>query len=90
MVTDHVEGEAAFSIINYQPTEIFVELIDNRSRITDVFECVYFNEFVKSGLRKSILKRIIVNGLTGNSWRFKRFNRLSVNVKKKTSKTAGV
>ena len=67
MITDHVEFQAAFSIINYQPleNEFFVELIDNRSWITDVFEYVYFNGFVKSGLRKSILKRIIVNGPTG-------------------------
>ena len=77
--------------MQYQPPEndFFVEVIDNRFWITDVFECVYFNEFVKSGLKKSILKRIIVNGLTGSSWRFKRFNRISVNVKQKALQIVG-
>ena len=77
--------------MQYQPPEndFCVEVIDNRFWITDFFECVYFNEFVKSGLKKSILKRIIVNGLTGSSWRFKRFNRISVNVKQKALQIVG-
>ena len=65
--------------------EFFVEVIDERSWLTDVYSCKFFNEFVKSGFKKDILKRIIVNELTGSSWRFKIFNKLSVNVKKEVS-----
>ena len=31
-------------------------------------------------MKKDILKRVIINGLTGTSWLFKRFNKLQVNV----------
>ena len=78
-VDDPVEVQSAFTIINYQPpeNEFFVEVIDQRSWLTDVYNCRFFNDFVKMGLKKNILKWIIVNTLTGSSWRFKRFNKIS-------------
>ena len=36
------------------------------------------------------MKRVIVNGLTGSSWRFKRFNRIAINVKNKKLKSARI
>ena len=64
-----VEVQSKFSIINYQPpeNEFFEELIDQRSWITDIYTCKYFNEFVKAALKKDIFKRIIVNALTDSS-----------------------
>ena len=78
-VTDLVKVQLVFSIINYQPpeNEFFVDIIDQRTWLTDVYSCKFLNKFVKSGLKRDILKRITVNVLTGSSWRFKRFNKIS-------------
>ena len=46
----------------------------------DVYEGVYFNDFIKSRLAADIHKRIIMNGMTGNRWRIKQFNRLFITV----------
>ena len=42
----------------------------------NVFAGVYFNDFMKSSLEQDILKRVIMNGMTGSSWRFKMFDRI--------------
>ena len=46
--------------------------------LTNSFNSKYFNEFVRGEILDEITKRIIVNGQTGSSWHFKRFERLSV------------
>ena len=45
---------------------------------TNVYRAVYFNEYVISGIRKDIMKRVINNRLTGSSWYFNRFSHLNV------------
>ena len=45
---------------------------------TDVYQTVYFNDFVFYGLKSEILSKVIVNGMSGNSWRFRRFITLSL------------
>lgn len=66
-------------IINYQPPGYeIIELESKRTWLTDVFNFVYFNTFVQREFSKYFMKRVIVNGLTGSSWGFKRFERLSV------------
>ena len=44
----------------------------------NVYEDVYFNNFTKSNLANDILERVIMNGMSGSSWRFKRFDRLCI------------
>ena len=46
--------------------------------LTNAFNSKHFNDFVRGEIRDEITKRIIVNGQTGSSWHFKRFERLSV------------
>ena len=40
----------------------------------------FFNEFIKISLIFDIHKRIIINGATGSSWRFNRFQLLSISM----------
>ena len=79
-VDDQVEVQCALSLTNFQrpQDEFSAEIIDQRSWLIDVYPCVYFNEFVTYSLKQDILKRVIINGITGSSWRFKRFNKLNI------------
>ena len=70
-----------FELVNQQKT------IDNQSFLTDdqnwltnVYSFKHFNEFVRAEIANDITKRIILNGLTGSSWYFKRFERLNITV----------
>ena len=63
-------------IINYQPGE--VEIKSSRIWLTNVYTATHFNFYLRDEIGKQILKRIILNGETGSSWIFKRFNRLQV------------
>lgn len=56
------------------------EMTDTRVWVIDVYEGVYFNDFIRVGIGNDIKKRIIVNGLTGNSLTFKRFDRIYISV----------
>ena len=42
---------------------------------------VYFNDYVNANLERHTLRRVIMNGMTGSSWRFKRFDWLCITVK---------
>ena len=68
-------------LINYQPTEI-IELESKRVWMTDVYVYVNFlrlkYKFVKAGIKNDLMKRVIIKGMTGSSWRFKRFARISM------------
>ena len=70
-----------FSIENIQPVlDNYNEpLKDIRYWSTDPIETKSFNDFVYFNVRESILKRVIINGLTGSSWRFNRF--VYINIK---------
>ena len=73
-----------FELKNYQQTEA-AELENTRVWLTNVFVGRYFNEFIRNEMKKYILKRIIINGPTGSSWLFKRFNKLQVIVTDKST-----
>ena len=77
-----VHFKCLFKIINRQcvPRTGFVEITDNRVWQTNVSDRVYFNDFVKSNLVQDILNRVIMNGMTGSSWRFKRFDKICLTV----------
>ena len=51
-----------------------------RVLITNIYEGVYSSDFIRSNLVEDIKKRIIMNGMTGSSWRFKRFDRVYITV----------
>ena len=55
----------------------------------NVYEGVYFNDFIKSNLAQDILKRVVMNGMTGSSWRFKMFDRICLAVNSDEIGSAG-
>ena len=63
-------------IVNQQRGEIILE--HKRVWLTNVHFSKYFNDFVRGEIKDEITKRVIVNGLSGSSWIFKRFDRLNV------------
>ena len=65
-----------FEIINKQRGEAILE--DNRAWLTNLFITKHFNTFIRTEIKNKIIKRIIVNGQSGSSWFFKRFERLSI------------
>ena len=69
-----------FTILNLQPAprDGFAEIIDSRIWQMNVYEGHYFNNFIKPNLANDILKRAIISGMSGGSWRFKRFDRLFI------------
>lgn len=74
-----VKVQGTIDIVNYQPSgEENIEQERRRIWLTDVYACVYFNSFVQRELSKNFMKSVIVSGLKGSSWGFKRFERLSV------------
>ena len=73
-----------FELKNHQQTEI-VELENTRVWLTNVFIGRYFNEFIRSEMKKDILKRVIINGSTGSSWLFKHFSKLQFIVTDKST-----
>ena len=64
-------------LVNYLPSEI-IELESKRVWLTDVFTGRYFNQYINGEMKSNVLKRVIVNGATGSSWQFKRFDRILV------------
>ena len=45
---------------------------------TDIYKATYYNDFVFYGLRQNILSKVIVNGMSGSSWKFRRFVMISL------------
>ena len=74
--------KCSFTIENIQqsPYQDLRPIINSRYWTTPPYEATYFNDFIFFGLRQNILSRVIVNGMTGSSWHFKRFVSLSLKV----------
>ena len=80
-----VKTHGSIELVDYQPTEI-IELESRRIWMTYIYVCKFFNEFVKGEIKNDSMKRVTVNEMTGSSWRFKRFERVSnvvTNISKK-------
>ena len=73
-------------LINYQLTEI-IELESRRIWMTDVYVCKFFNEFAKGQIKNGLMKRVIINGMSGSSWCFKRFEHITMIVTKAIKKS---
>ena len=72
-----VKMQGYIELVNYLPSEI-IELESKRVWLTDVFTGRYFNQYINGEMKSNFLKRVIVNGATGSSWQFKRFDRILV------------
>ena len=84
--SDKVKIQASMELINYQPTEI-IELESRRIWMTDVYTCKFLNEFVRGQIKNDLMKRVIINGMSGSSRRFKRFERITMIVSKVDKKS---
>ena len=59
-------------------TENIRPILNTRYWSRDVYQNVYFNDFVFYSLKSDILCKVIVNGMSRRSWRFRRFIALSL------------
>ena len=55
-------------------------LLNTRYWTTETYDSIYFNDFIFYALRQDILKRVIINTMSGSSWYFKRFVYLAVKI----------
>ena len=55
-------------------------LLDTQYWTTETYDGTYSNGFILFGLKQDILKRVIVNNISGSAWCFKRFLYLAVKV----------
>ena len=74
--------KGSFYIENKQNsvTNDLAPLVDTRYWSTETYDGKYFNDFILFSLKQDILKRVIVNNMSGSAWYFKRFLYLAVNV----------
>ena len=55
-------------------------LLNARYWTTETYDNPYFNDFIFFGLRQDILKRVIINNMSGSACHFKRFTYLVLKV----------
>ena len=72
-----VKSQGYIELINYEQAEL-IELESKRVWVTDVFTGKYFNQYIRAEIRTNFLKKVIINGATGSSWHFKRFEKISL------------
>ena len=74
--------KCSFTIENIQnwPYQNLQPVINTIYWTTLPYEGTYFNDFIFYGLRQNILDRVIINGMSGSSWHFKRFVSLLLKV----------
>ena len=67
--------KCSFNIENTQNTirPNLEPLLNTRYCTTETYDSTYFNDFIFFGLRQGILKRVIINNMSGSAWHFKRF-----------------
>ena len=65
----------SFTIENIQKSlyQGLQPILNTRYWTTPTHDGVYFNDFIFFGLKQDILSRVIINGMSGSSWHFKRF-----------------
>ena len=67
--------KCSFVIENIQQSafENLRPILNTRYWATDVNKAIYVNDFVFYGLRQNILSKVIINSMSGSSWKFRRF-----------------
>ena len=53
-------------------------LVNTQYWSTETYDGKYFDDFILFGLKQDIIKRVIVNNISGSAWYFKRFLYLAV------------
>ena len=83
-----MEIQASMKLINYQPAEIIqLEQESRRIWMTDIYSCKFFNGFVRGQIENDLMKRVIINEMSGNSWSFKRFDHITMIVSRADKKS---
>ena len=74
--------KCSFTIENTQnaTSADFQALTNTRYWTTETYDSIYFNDIIFYSLKADILKRVIVNQMSGSSWYFKRFLNLALKV----------
>ena len=74
--------KCSFTIENTQNSirNDLLPLNNTRYWTTETYDSIYFNDFILHSLRSDILKRVIVNQMSGSSWYFKRFLSLALKI----------
>ena len=72
--------KCSFNIENTQNSirSDLAPLLNTRYCTTETYNSTYFNDFILFGLRQNILKREIINNMSGSAWHFKRFTYLAL------------
>ena len=73
--------KCGFLIENIQQSlhENLRPIVNTRYWTTELIKTTYFNDYIFYSLRENILKTVILNGMSGRSWQFRRF--IYVNLK---------
>ena len=74
--------KCSFTIENIQKSlyQGLQSILNTRYWTTPTYDGVHFNNFMFFGLKQDILSRVIINGMSGSSWHFKRFISLAVKI----------
>ena len=74
--------KCSFTIENTQNSirNDLLPLNNTRYWTTETYDSISFNDFILHSLRSDILKRVIVNQMSGSSWYFKRFLSLALKI----------
>ena len=74
--------KCSFTIENTRnsPYQHLRPIINSRYWTTLLYKGTYFNDFIFHSLKQNILGRVIINGMSGSSWHFKRFVSLSLKI----------
>lgn len=70
---------------NYEPgtDESDMLIINTLYWSTEPYRTKFFNDYTFFSLKKNILKRVIVNGMNGSSWCFRKFVHINLKVLQK-------
>ena len=79
-VLKHIKWAFVIENIQASAVENSAPISNSRFWSTEVYKGVYFNDFIFNRLKHHFLNRVIINGMTGSSWRFHRFITLTVKV----------
>ena len=75
--------KAGFSIENVQQAfsnDYSDPLLQTRYWTTETFESKSFNDLISFKIRESVLKRVVLNNLSGSAWHFNKFNYMNVKI----------
>ena len=54
--------------------------------LTNAYTACHSNPYVRGAIKNDIVKRVIINGMTGNNWSFKKYQRFQIIATSKNKK----